>query len=62
VPKANRDYWVGKVAGNRARDAAAREALATMGWRVEIVWECEVRDAATLESRALEWLGHGARE
>ena len=45
VPKQNRDYWVGKVARNRARDAASREALAALGWRVETIWECEMRDA-----------------
>src|SRR5471032_1272484 len=38
VPKANRTYWLGKVARNRARDAASRAALEESGWRVEIVW------------------------
>jgi DNA mismatch endonuclease, patch repair protein len=56
VPKANRDYWVAKVARNRVRDAATREALAAMGWRVETVWECEMKDAAALEARAGSWL------
>jgi DNA mismatch endonuclease (patch repair protein) len=56
VPKANRDYWVGKVGRNRARDAAAREALAAEGWRVETVWECELKDRAALEARARDWL------
>ncbi len=51
VPKANRDYWVGKVGRNRERDAAARVALAAAGWRVETVWECEIKDAATLAKR-----------
>jgi len=56
VPKANRDYWVAKVARNRARDTAAREALVKAGWRVETVWECEMKDMATLEARARLWL------
>jgi len=51
VPKANRDYWVGKVGRNRARDAASRAALAALGWRVETIWECELKDAAALEAR-----------
>jgi DNA mismatch endonuclease (patch repair protein) len=62
VPKANRDYWVAKVARNRVRDAAAREALATMSWRVEIVWECEMKDAAALALRTSEWLGASLRK
>lgn len=56
VPKANRDYWVGKVARNRTRDAAARERLAALGWRVETVWECELKDAPALEARIAGWL------
>jgi DNA mismatch endonuclease (patch repair protein) len=51
VPKANRDYWIAKVARNRERDGAARVALETKGWRVETVWECELRDEAALKSR-----------
>jgi DNA mismatch endonuclease (patch repair protein) len=44
-PKANADYWRAKIARNRERDAAALAALAAMGWRVMVVWECELRDA-----------------
>ena len=51
VPKANRDYWVAKVARNRARDTASREALLALGWRVETIWECELRDAGALTAR-----------
>jgi DNA mismatch endonuclease (patch repair protein) len=51
VPKANREYWLGKVARNRARDARASAALAEAGWRVETVWECELKDAAALTER-----------
>lgn len=51
TPKANRDYWTAKLARNRARDAAALAALAGAGWRAEVVWECELREAAALETR-----------
>ena len=51
VPKQNRDYWLGKVGRNRARDIASRAALAALGWRVETIWECDLKDAAALEAR-----------
>ena len=51
VPKTNRDYWLGKVARNRARDAAVSAALAEAGWRVEVVWECEMKNEAALTAR-----------
>ena len=51
VPKANRDYWLGKVGRNRERDAANRERLAAAGWRVETVWECDLKDDEVLAAR-----------
>src|SRR5690242_8383267 len=51
VPKDNREYWVGKVERNRARDERNREALTALGWRVETIWECDLKDAAALEAR-----------
>jgi DNA mismatch endonuclease, patch repair protein len=51
VPKQNRDYWVAKIDRNRARDAKSHEALVALGWRVETIWECELKDAAALEAR-----------
>ena len=50
-PKQNAAYWIAKIARNRARDAAAVEALTAKGWRALIVWECELKDAASLEAR-----------
>ena len=57
VPKQNRDYWIGKVERNRARDARTREALAALGWRVETIWECDLKNAVVLEARLANLLG-----
>lgn len=51
VPKANRDYWLAKVARNEARDAASALALEAAGWRVETIWECQMKDAPALKAR-----------
>ena len=48
VPKANRDYWLGKVAKNRARDVETRAKLEATGWRVLVVWECGLKDETGL--------------
>lgn len=42
-PKTNADYWVAKIERNRARDAVAEKALEASGWRVVVVWECEMK-------------------
>lgn len=57
TPKANRDYWVAKIARNRARDERSDAALAALGWRVETIWECELKDAAALRRRLAGLLG-----
>ena len=51
VPKANRDYWLGKVARNRARDARVQGELQVLGWRVAVVWECELKPPDGLAAR-----------
>jgi DNA mismatch endonuclease (patch repair protein) len=56
VPKTNVAYWTAKVGRNVARDAASQEALRTLGWRVETLWECDLKDAAGLEARLRELL------
>jgi len=50
VPKANRDYWLGKVGRNKARDVRTRCELEALGWRVETIWECDLKDGAALEA------------
>lgn len=42
-PSSNVDYWSEKITRNLQRDAANYEALRSMGWKVLIVWECELK-------------------
>ena len=60
VPKANRAYWLGKIGRNRTRDDRSRAALEAAGWRVGVIWECELKDPAALEQRLRGWLDGGA--
>ena len=57
VPKANRGYWTGKIGRNRARDIETGAKLEALGWRVEVVWECDLKDAEALERRLAGLLG-----
>jgi DNA mismatch endonuclease (patch repair protein) len=50
-PKANADYWRGKIGRNRARDAENLAKLAALGWRAEVLWECDLKDDVALERR-----------
>ena len=51
IPKQNQDYWLAKIGRNRERDRASLEALKDAGWRVEVVWDCELRDLPGLTRR-----------
>lgn len=44
VPRTNRAYWEPKLARTRDRDALRQAELRNMGWRVFVVWECEIDD------------------
>ncbi|MGO9418949.1 very short patch repair endonuclease [Roseiarcus sp.] len=51
MPKTNTDYWRAKIARNRARDVKTQAALAAMGWRMLVVYECELKDKTALAAR-----------
>ena len=50
-PKQNAEFWAAKIARNRARDGRNVAALDILGWRALTVWECELRNEATLRAR-----------
>jgi DNA mismatch endonuclease (patch repair protein) len=51
LPKSRQEYWVPKLRHNIERDAKNYTALLNLGWRVEVIWECETRDIAALHCR-----------
>ena len=62
-PTARAEWWAAKLAGNVARDEANRAALEAAGWRVFVVWECEIHQSPNaLISRLRESLGPPRRQ
>ena len=55
-PKSRREYWQGKLAGNVDRDVRVRKALQDLGWRVEIIWQCETKAETHLRQRLVQLL------
>lgn len=43
LPKSNTDFWKKKFELNVERDRAKELALEALGWKVLIVWECELK-------------------
>ena len=51
TPKSRIAFWTEKFAANVDRDARQQAALRTRGWRVLVIWECEIRDNPAVERR-----------
>ena len=47
-PRNNSAYWALKVKTNKARDRKVTRHLASAGWRVVRIWECEVQHPGSL--------------
>jgi DNA mismatch endonuclease (patch repair protein) len=42
-PSSNTQYWEAKLNKNISRDKAIKDKLKRQGWRVLVLWECEIR-------------------
>lgn len=52
MPASRVDYWRPKLEGNVRRDAEKDAALVALGWRLLVVWECELRGHAAVDRAA----------
>jgi len=48
LPKSRLDYWKPKIEANAERDRRKQEALVEAGWRVAVLWQCELSDTEAL--------------
>lgn len=42
LPKSNTEFWRNKLSRNIERDLENRRALESSGWKVFVVWTCEI--------------------
>ena len=47
-PKTRREFWEKKFKENIERDKKTQEKLKNLGWKTNIVWECEVKNREIL--------------
>lgn len=57
-PKTNADFWAAKRARTVERDAEKLAALRELGWRVRVVWECEI-ESRRFADGLCEWVKTG---
>lgn len=56
IPKSRIEYWAPKLARNQRRDKENLAALRQLGWRVHIVWECELKKQGRIQDRVERFL------
>ena len=57
LPEQNADFWQNKINKNMTRDQLSQSQLSELGWRVLVIWGCEVRsDTSALEIKLREFL------
>ncbi len=49
-PKNNAEFWKEKILQNIERDKRDFERLENAGWKVIVVWECQLKKARSFES------------
>ena len=49
IPKSRTSFWIEKFAANVDRDARQEAALRALGWRVLVIWQCEIRDEGAVQ-------------
>jgi len=45
IPSTNREFWVEKIRRNRERDRENYRVLQENGWKVIVIWECQLKPA-----------------
>jgi DNA mismatch endonuclease (patch repair protein) len=43
TPKSNTEFWISKIERNRERDRRNFKDLQNAGWKVIVIWECQLK-------------------
>jgi DNA mismatch endonuclease, patch repair protein len=43
VPKTKTEWWLNKINETKQRDILKKQEIESLGWRVKIIWECELK-------------------
>ncbi len=50
MPSTNQAFWKEKFRKNVKRDKKEQAALKRLGWKVIVIWECELKEVSFLET------------
>lgn len=55
-PKSKLGFWKPKLEQNHQRDKVVRAGLRKLGWKVLVVWECQLKNSQALAERVRAFL------
>ena len=56
LPSSNRVYWKGKQTKNARRDLQNARVLRARGWKLMVIWECQLRGEKRLQTKLSRFL------
>jgi DNA mismatch endonuclease, patch repair protein len=56
LPKSRLDFWLPKLEGNRNRDRKVQKELKHLGWKILVIWECDLGKMPRLERNLVKFL------
>ena len=56
LPKSKLNFWEAKLEKNRQRDKNNQDKLSQMGWRVLVIWECQLKEPRQVAKTIREFL------
>jgi DNA mismatch endonuclease (patch repair protein) len=59
-PKSNLEYWLPKLMRTVERDKIHQKNLASIGWSVLTLWECQIQKSANLPNYVVRFLENGS--
>lgn len=62
LPKSRIEFWKKKLESNRLRDRNTLASLSRLGWRVLVVWECQMKDEKHVARVVRQFLADAERE
>lgn len=56
LPKSRLEFWMPKLESNRIRDDKNGRALRALGWKIFVVWECQLSNKEQLKNKLRRFL------
>ena len=56
LPKSNAAFWGSKIDTNKKRDRKRLTQLRALGWKVLVIWQCQLKDPLAVRRRIVDFL------